>query len=437
MFREPEVEVPKAIKKKTDPTAPARSSIRRQRSVRYPTQTHRDRQSSRPPQSYHHDRYYMHALRARDRFRVVSAGSDAERFINIEIAADQAHAEASRQRRLESGRATLRNALSYEQPHQSTNMRRGDPHPSSMMRRPTPSSTSFRHPSRHSRHRPVVPETGHDGPQLTRTPPPAYIPLPPYTSVGQSNRSSPDVLQPANADTSLTPRFAPAHVLAQFESGLDQPRFQHQQSNYEDLTTSDSMLDELPPLRRVSRRYSPSRPNRVPSVHGVIDGLGDRWRSVSPDTDPWEILLSTMPPDERLPSTTSSSFRSNEDPSAYDESGDLAESMGNGTNAYPVICDTTESDFTEAEDQAIIRTLGQADQSGAHTHRQIAENRSASAPHTGGAPHRRESQLSRQQQATIDAVNAGSRRIQRHLNELEMLMPSGGTSSGHPGRERL
>ncbi|KAL8853227.1 MAG: hypothetical protein Q9221_001961 [Calogaya cf. arnoldii] len=347
MFREPAVEATKPIEKKSDPTAPARSSIRRQRSVRYPAHPHRDRQSSRRPQSHHHDRPLVDVRRLRDRARVLSTRSGA---LNIEIAADQAHTEASRQRRLESGRAILRDALSYEHAHQPISTRVDGHYPSNLLRPPTSSSASFRHPSRHSRHRPVVPNIGHEGPlsrphaEVTRTPPPAYIPSPPYTSPGRSNRSSPD----ESAAVSLTPRFAPAHVPAQFEA-LEQSRSERRQPSHEDATASDPLLDDFPPLHRVSRRHSSSRER---AVHGDVDGLGDRWRSVSPDMDPWEILLSTMPPDERLPSTSASSFRSNEDSAPHDESGELDDSMGNGWNLYPVICDISDSDFTEAEEEA-------------------------------------------------------------------------------------
>ncbi|KAL8784660.1 MAG: hypothetical protein Q9213_003830 [Squamulea squamosa] len=434
MFREPEVEAAKPTEKKGDPTASARSSIRRQRSVRY---THRDRQSSRHPQTHRHDRPLVDALRARDRARVASIGSNAERALNVELAADQAHSEASRQRRLESGRAILRDALSYEHPHQSRSMGRHRPYPSNMIRPPTPSSTSLRHEPHHLRHRPVVPGIGDEGPffrPLTSTPPPAYIPSPPYTSDDRSNRSSPDVLQPLHAIASLTPRFAPAHDVAQSDPVLNQIRYPQRQPGYGDETTNDSMLDELPFLPRVNRRYSPSRTNRVPSVHGVIDGLGDRWRSVSPDTDPWEILLSTVPPDERLPSTAASSFRSNEDLTPYEEITDLTESMDNSISSYPVICDNSDSDFTETEDDARVHALGSTeDPSASHAQRRSAETFSTSAPSGGLTQHSHWPRIIRQQQVlSLPFESTRSDRTLWHFDEIEML-----TSNGRSGRERL
>ncbi|KAL8766460.1 MAG: hypothetical protein Q9209_006754 [Squamulea sp. 1 TL-2023] len=433
MFREPEVEAGKATEKKGDLAASARSSIRRQRSVRY---THRDRNSSRHPQTHRHDQPLVARLRARDRERVASIRSNAERALDVEIAADQAHSEASRQRRLESGRAILRDALSYEHPQQSRSMGRDRLYPSNMIRPPTPSSTSFRHPLRHLRHRPVVPRIGDEGPfsrSLAQTPPPAYIPSPPYTSDGRSNRSSPDILQPAHAIASLTPRFAPAHVVAQSDPVQDRIRFSHRQHDYEDGTTNDSMLDELPLLRQVNRRYSPSRSNRVPSVHGVIDGLGDRWRSVSPDTDPWEILLSTVPPDERLPSTAASSFRSNEDLTPYEQLTDLTESMDYGTSSYPVICDNSDSDFTETEDDARVHPLGVANDRSASRAQRRSTEFSTSAPSGGLIQHSHRPRSTRQQQAlSLPVESTWSDRILWHVDEMEML-----TSNGRSGRERL
>ncbi|KAL9001212.1 MAG: hypothetical protein Q9169_000396 [Polycauliona sp. 2 TL-2023] len=444
MFREPAPEVTKPAGKSGDPTAPARSSIRRRRSVRYPAHPHRDRQSARhtqSTQSHFHDGPPANALRARDRVRVLSTRSDAERALNIEIAADQAHAEASRRRRLESGRAILRDALSYEHTHHPTTMLIEDPYLSTLMRPPTPSSASFRHPSLRSRHRPAIPEIGREGssPQRraewTRTPPPMYIPSPPYTYPGHSNGSSPHDSQSLHGAASSIPRFAAAHVLARID-GLEQPRVQHRQPSYDDATASDSMLDDLPPLQRVHRRHTPDQGG---SVQGELDGLGDRWRSVSPDTDPWEVLLSTMPPDERLPSTSSSSFRSNEDLASHEGLGDVvAEPMSDGMGLYPVICDNSDSDFTEAGDETMVNITGLTGGSSARSHRRSGEVPSASShrsarvlrtlgPQSAVRPHRPSTR-------TQGALN---RRLQRHLDEMATLTGEEGISSGRPNRERL
>ncbi|KAL8727388.1 MAG: hypothetical protein Q9166_006060 [cf. Caloplaca sp. 2 TL-2023] len=436
MFREPKVAKLKATEKKEDPCAPARSSIRRQRSVRY---NHRDYHSSHRPRSHRHDRPLVDALRARERARVAATRSNAERALSIEMAADQAHAEASRQRRLESGRAILRDALSYEHPRRAINMRPDDLYSPSIMRPPTPSASSYRNPPRRSRHRPVVPGTRSEGPisrpraELTRTPPPAYVPSPPYTSSGLSNRSSPDVWHSVHPAASLTPRFAPAHVSAQFDPVPEQGRLQHHQPDLEDVSATDSMLDEFPPLRRVSRRYTSSRPQGSNSAHGVVDGLGDRWRSVSPENDPWEILLSTMPPDERLPSTSTSSFNSNDDSIPYEGLRSATEAMGSGINPYPMICDNTDSEITEAEDDAIVEVLGLAGADHADVDERHMEDPSTSAQRGGRAQDNVGPRLAMQQRAS--SVDVRSSRVQSRFDP--MPMSSERFNSSRPSRERL
>lgn len=366
MFRESEVVESKPIRK-VDPTASARSSIRRQRSVRYPPHLTRDRQLLFHAQSHQQEESDLERLRLRERERArrTVARSNAQRAYNIELSANQAHAEASRQRRLESGRAILRDALSYEHPHESMNLRREHSYALSMMRPPTHLTTSsLGNLSRHTRHRPLSREAALEERTppyriaMNRTPPPAYIPSPPYTSGERSNRSSPDVLQLAHGAASLTPRFAPAHPLNGPEAATEQAQSQHHPLGSEDMTASDSS-DELPPLQRFSRRHSSSRPHRNVPPHNVVDGLGDRWRSVSPDDESWETLLSTMPPDERLPSTSaSSSFRSNEESIYYQNSSNSAETLANVTDSYPHVCDN--SDFSETDDDAMrtLRRLG-------------------------------------------------------------------------------
>ncbi|KAJ6002770.1 hypothetical protein N7451_005317 [Penicillium sp. IBT 35674x] len=113
------------------------------------------------------------------------------------------------------------------------------------------------------------------------------------------------------ASPSLTPNFAPA---AAYRTGIS-PR-----------PSDGPHLPTPPPLRRTDSRnndapsYNPAeflpmdgilgpmrrRPHRDP----IMDGLGDRQRSVSPDdresNAAWETLLSTLTPDSHLPSTSTS-----------------------------------------------------------------------------------------------------------------------------------
>ncbi|KAF7170144.1 hypothetical protein CNMCM5623_002672 [Aspergillus felis] len=65
----------------------------------------------------------------------------------------------------------------------------------------------------------------------------------------------------------------------------------------------------VPLLRRVGRR-SVNEANRTMHRDMTVDGLGDRQRSMSPDddasNDAWETLLTTITPDDNLPSADSS-----------------------------------------------------------------------------------------------------------------------------------
>lgn len=350
MFREPEpADVRKVVT--TDPTAPARSSIRRQRSVRYSSRNPRDQAPPFHPRSHRrHDRFLEAMSRHENGVR-----PSAERAIAIEVTANQAHAEASRRRRLESGRATLRDALSYEPPRQSLYLLSDHPYALNMVRPPLPPSASPPRPSRRSRQRPVIWEnapTRHLSPRprtgRARTPP-TYIPSPPYTSGDRTNRSSPDTLESATRPASLTSRSSPAHALPSINSVTGLARLRQHEVNPVGAMTDDSMRNELPPLRRVSRHNRPSRSHwegfsETSRNHGV-DGLGDRWRSVSPDDESWDTLLSTMPPDERLPSSASTSFRSNEDLAYYEGLATVsAESM-----AEAIGCENTDTEVSEAE----------------------------------------------------------------------------------------
>ncbi|KAJ5081517.1 hypothetical protein NUU61_009781 [Penicillium alfredii] len=127
---------------------------------------------------------------------------------------------------------------------------------------------------------------------------------------------------------SLTPNFAPALVYHSALSsqppsdGVRLPPLRRTDSrNHEPASYIPSVL-----LRDYRTGHTPSRPNREPAV----DGLGDRQRSLSPDgereTDAWETLLSTITPDATLPSTDTS-FNSNT-ASATDTSR-----TGNSTNS--------------------------------------------------------------------------------------------------------
>ncbi|KAJ5191074.1 uncharacterized protein N7498_010059 [Penicillium cinerascens] len=112
-----------------------------------------------------------------------------------------------------------------------------------------------------------------------------------------------------NGDLSpFTPNFAPAtgyHQSSSRPTRLPIPRLpnsRHMESRNHDLPSYiPSVL-----LRDYRNGSGPNRSHR----ETAIDGLGDRQRSLSPDaereTDAWETLLSTITPDTTLPSTDTS-----------------------------------------------------------------------------------------------------------------------------------
>ncbi|OQE92076.1 hypothetical protein PENNAL_c0008G05810 [Penicillium nalgiovense] len=115
--------------------------------------------------------------------------------------------------------------------------------------------------------------------------------------------------QPRNthASPSLTPNFAPAlayHTSASStppDSGVRLPPMRDRYNS--DRASNTSFPPEIPENRSYNTQ---TRRTRDP----VVDGLGDRQRSPSPDgereTDAWETLLSTITPDATLPSTNTS-----------------------------------------------------------------------------------------------------------------------------------
>ncbi|KGO40062.1 hypothetical protein PEX1_085870 [Penicillium expansum] len=110
-----------------------------------------------------------------------------------------------------------------------------------------------------------------------------------------------------NASPSLTPNFAPAlayHTSASStpsDSGVRLPPMRERYNS--DRASNTSFQPDIPESRSHNTQ---TRPTRDP----VVDGLGDRQRSPSPDaereTDAWETLLSTITPDATLPSANTS-----------------------------------------------------------------------------------------------------------------------------------
>ncbi|WEW55476.1 hypothetical protein PRK78_000907 [Emydomyces testavorans] len=117
----------------------------------------------------------------------------------------------------------------------------------------------------------------------------------------------PPVARPRNPAVgerpSLTPRFAPAHPV---DSGLPS-----RPNTASPATVPNNEPDSnMPLLRRVGHRSVANASERQSGGHQVLDGLGDRERSVESDDDElhdsWETLLTTITPDDQLPSLDSS-----------------------------------------------------------------------------------------------------------------------------------
>jgi len=184
-------------------------------------------------------------------------------------------------------------------------------------------------------------------PPLELMPPLEYVPRPFPTNVDEGSGSPPPTLlarprASALPTSSLTPRFAPAYYTPEIsDGGFGFPRAN---SVYEDARRAG---------RRPHARYFETNANllRYASLHPNLvlaqadvstsmppsDGLGDRRRSLSPEEDTWETLLTTITPDERLPSA-SSSFTS---VSASASASASASFLSSNTSTRPATTRTT------------------------------------------------------------------------------------------------
>ena len=257
--------------------------------------------------------------------------------------AEAERAEASRQQRLVSGRAILRDALSYERPSERMRMLRdydempdlvpindlGRSSLSEMLPRPLDTSTQA--------------QTGENTESRSRSPPPRYMPTPPYSFGDSSSSSSPDSINPPLNAINPTPRATPANRLQnetmeayitrvghrsshqamldeitrtrlEVERTREEVRRTREEANRRNWRQFDTTpvhdIGIFPPHRRTDRRSGilppPLTDSQPPRGQPTVDGLGDRRRSFSPDDDAWDTLLTTITPDERIPSVHSS-----------------------------------------------------------------------------------------------------------------------------------
>lgn len=491
MFCEPDAVDTKSTTK-SDPTAPARSAIRRQRTVRYSPNvrdhqttlsallSHSQNRSQGPMRVLADRRSLLEDIRRQDRSATSSISNppDAQ---DVEAEADLAHSEASQRSRLESGRALLRDALSYERPGRRMRI---------------PRQTTFSEaPAATTLWRPIGTQDT-DEPQTSarageaRSPPPRYLPTPPHTSGDTSNRSSlygPSL--PLGAAL-LTPRFAPAHrlngedearanavrdeILARLASRMAEmmdsgereyiaihaaqiarmrdldrnaltSEVREQEAAYLELVETrlelmrrvrDHDLAELPRLRRMSRPtpQAMSRPARRHRHQSNFDGLGDRDRSFSPEDDQWETMLTTIPPDERIPSAqssftsaTASSTSSLSNPtSSY---GATLTAPSTDIEACPMEYGDSDDDFVDAFDAQVAQIESQASRIEALSQRLDQQQ------YRGEHLARRRRMLEREQ---LQQMEVNIHRLERQISEERPVAAGRHVSTGgRTARERL
>ncbi|MCJ1419568.1 hypothetical protein MMC32_005923 [Xylographa parallela] len=364
----PPEEVQSKTATKADPSASARSTIRRQATVRPSPRSMRQRSNGVPPGL---DRRYLLDIIRRDRENAISMSTDRDEL--DEALADLERHEASNRRRHDSGRALLRDALSYE--------------PGQRMRQIRESALRYEV----SPPVPTMPTTqddsnlestswpGHGRITARRSPPPQYMPNPPYAAMDTAAQSPADSIPPyahlpplltaPSAPSLLTPRFAPAY--GQEESALSHRINDSRRARRSHLTSlRETYAEGHPPLRRNRHRtqYNAADDRGLPVLVDHADGLGDRRRSFSPEENTWETLLTTITPDDRLPSaessfTSASASASSLSSNSASSSATLltAPSSRSGTlNAISNICDDpTDSDCSETDDDFVVDTHDQ------------------------------------------------------------------------------
>ncbi|KAL9045919.1 MAG: hypothetical protein Q9214_001124 [Letrouitia sp. 1 TL-2023] len=459
MFREPEVTETKSAVK-ADSSAPARSSIRRHRFIRYP----RDRSSSsssshsRPHRSDNR-RALLEAIRRRHS-PSASARSAAGRVFDVEAAANRAHAEASLRRRFDNGRAILRDALSFERhgdsiviPTEGTYA--GPARPPTPPSPPSPPSPYPQSPPSRVGHRSLIRYNNDPVSRVNRSasgarsPPPEYIPSPPYTLGYPSDQSSSLQDLPTSYEvSSFTRRFAPAHPPSRIQE-LEEPDHTHSENEWPETDP----MDVMPPLVRVNRRgvRERARAPRVPRGRDDWDGLGDRERSITPepDEDSWETLLSTVTPDEQLPSLHSSFTSAAASASSFPSSEELAYY---GSLAYPHssdrndpflnACENTDSDGSELDDEGVVpvsdltRRRANLRDDGQSVDNASGETRNGSSrDHQGVLPTNRG--LRETHEDLIRQMRAELNRLRRHFPEEFPAPSESERSNSRPERGRL
>ena len=471
-----------------DPTAAARSSIRRQRTVRYSPNVRdnqstlnsaisRDRSRTQGRMRILADRRSLLEDIRRRNHRTTSSTFRPNDIQDIEADTINTHSEADQRISPASGRAFLRDALAHEPPARRMRIAREN------------TSTGSR--GTRGRGQPFIPNDLRNLRALsrsegTRSPPPEYIVLPPdATSRNFSSRSSP------LGTASLTPGFAPAHglelpgdarpdygreeILARLSARMGEmtdagerdhlaghraeinrmrsrdpteltPDYLEAEAAYLDSveTRLDLMrpmrerdLSELPPLHRMSRPFQDIPRATHNRAQGDLDGLGDRQRSFSPDDDHWETILTTIQPDERIPSVhssftsataSSSSFSSNSGSS----SGTLltAPSTDADNEACPVDLNDSEGDEIDIMDAQLSQAESQARRIESLSAR-LSRQQNHNERHA-----RQRRNLEREEE--LQRIEVNLRRLERQMVDEHLTTAGRHRLDGsHTGRERI
>ncbi|MCJ1308451.1 hypothetical protein MMC25_002104 [Agyrium rufum] len=284
LFKEPDSPSKSALK--SDPTAAARSSIRRQHPNRSQVHAHDRQHASRrrsPPRRSQFDEHTLFEIIRRDHDNDAQSNrTEVERRSTgtaAEVAlADESRREASIRQRVDGNRALLRDPLSYER----SNDRLRNPRESSLRFQISPDSPPPR-PDTLTMVRSdmqALEQAEHlRNARRSDSPAPPYMPTPPYTSIEQRPTETADHNPRRSPRSYFSSRFAPAYG-----------------------STHDSAEDRELPRLAGHPRFSSLRPTQ-----DVLDGLGDRLRSWSPEENQWSSLQ--VAPDDRLP-TPDSSFTS-------------------------------------------------------------------------------------------------------------------------------
>ena len=304
MYVEPKEPETKATIK-ADPTGPARSTIRRQRTVRY---TPHAQESS----SVERRRRRLEALHelaseaANDttqlRVPYSSIHERNEHELDM-VEADLVHAEAANRRQQESGRALLRDALSYEHPGRRMRIPQRNSSLRSDVYVPLPPAPISR--SRSPLTLPRLPVSLDRSPPPSRNiefpPPPGYV-LPHYTVREGVSRSPPPAIEPVASITTSPYAYVPEYWHSEQEMRRALRRMRPSTR-----TTALPVIEAGVAHQPDNQEQATSRHRHETNALSPVDGLGDRRRSFSPeDNAAWDTLLTTITPDERLPSASSS-----------------------------------------------------------------------------------------------------------------------------------